>query len=186
MDVPTPNILSFFFSNWKLGTLIIVVHAWEVGFNRSKRAINSGIIIFASYLEARQIITQWFKDLKQGSNIMASMLWTLCKSNVFKSKRKGLITLMTSCYISFCKVRSFESNSFRILNPSSNPTTLTFMLNEILTIVVKASDKSQCPFDWFITHAFTIKFRQEIIAFAIAQTWALRTPCCNVTIFCLP
>jgi hypothetical protein len=44
------------------------------------------------------------------------------------------------------------------------------MLNEILTIIVKAYDRNQCPFNWFITHALTTRFKQEVITFAIAQT----------------
>jgi hypothetical protein len=47
-------------------------------------------------------------------------------------------------------------------------------LNEILTVIIKASNRSQCLLDWFITHALiTIRFKQEIIAFATTQTSAL-------------
>jgi len=45
MDALTPNILPSSFSNWELGTLVVATHVQEVGFNQSKQAINSGIIV---------------------------------------------------------------------------------------------------------------------------------------------
>jgi hypothetical protein len=38
------------------------------------------------------------------------------------------------------------------------------MLSEILIVVIKASNRSQCPLDWFITHALTTRFKQEVIS----------------------
>jgi hypothetical protein len=48
------------------------------------------------------------------------------------------------------------------------------MLNEILVVVIKTFDRIQCPFNLFITHALKTGFKQKVIGFAIAQTWALR------------
>jgi hypothetical protein len=56
MDVPTLNILPFYFLDWELSTSIIIAHAWEIGFNWSKQAINYGITTFASYSKAKQIL----------------------------------------------------------------------------------------------------------------------------------
>jgi hypothetical protein len=43
------------------------------------------------------------------------------------------------------------------------------MLNEMLINVIKASNKSQCPLDLFITHIHNLRFKQEIIAFTVTQ-----------------
>jgi hypothetical protein len=48
------------------------------------------------------------------------------------------------------------------------------MLNEMLIMIFKESNKSQCPLDKFITETLIIGFRQEVIAFATTQTWGLR------------
>jgi hypothetical protein len=44
MDVPTPNILLSSFLNLELGTQV-AAHVQEVGFNQSKQAISSEIVV---------------------------------------------------------------------------------------------------------------------------------------------
>jgi hypothetical protein len=44
------------------------------------------------------------------------------------------------------------------------------MLIVNVIIIVKAFDNSQWLLDWFMTHADTIEFKQDVIAFTIAHT----------------
>jgi hypothetical protein len=41
--------------------------------------------------------------------------------------------------------------------------------------VLRTSNSSQCPYDWFITHAMTTRFKTNANASIIAHTSTLRT-----------
>jgi hypothetical protein len=53
MDALTPNMLPS--SNWELGTLIFVAHAWEIRLIQSNQVISNEIVTFTSYSKATQI-----------------------------------------------------------------------------------------------------------------------------------
>jgi hypothetical protein len=56
-----------------------------------------------------------------------------------------------------------------------------------LIAIAKAYDNNQWPLDWFITHdVVTIGFKQLMTTSTMAQTWALRTFCYNVSAFYFP
>ncbi len=119
-----------------------------IKFNWSKRVMERGMTSFTSYSTTRWItlpcptkLSTTHRDLKQGSNIKANILWTWQKSNAFKNSRKRLNTFTTSYYMFFFNVWSSTSKRSNVSLPSRGS-----ISNSIATIkfiaIIKASNRN--------------------------------------------
>jgi hypothetical protein len=114
-----------------------------------------------------------------------SLLAYTSSSKVFQKLQKRFDNLITSSHIFFYKARISLSNDLEILNPLESNNNVASMLIISAIVVIKASHNSQWPFDWFMTHANTTKFKQNVIVLATIDTWAFDILCCKATTFYL-
>jgi hypothetical protein len=112
-----------------------------------------------------------------------SLLAYTSSSKVFQKLQKRFDNLITSSHIFFYKARISLSNDLEILNPLESSNNVASMLIISAIVVIKASHNSQWPFDWFMTHANTTKFKQNVIVLATIHTWAFDILCKATTFY---
>jgi len=112
-----------------------------------------------------------------------SLLAYTSSSKVFQKLQKRFDNLITSSHIFFYKARISLSNDLEILNPLESSNNVASMLIISAIVVIKASHNSQWPFDWFMTHANTTKFKQNVIVLATIHTYALSNSKVKIIIY---
>jgi hypothetical protein len=94
----------------------------EVGFSLSNQVIRRGLIILTSYSYIGWIISPClttYKDLKQGSNMMASMLWTFYESILCFSKQEERFDYLNKLKLQLFKnLEELLIKFIKILDPS--------------------------------------------------------------------
>ncbi len=103
-----------------------VGNAWIARFSLSNQAIRRGLIILTSYSYIGWIVSPCptffpttYKDLKQGSNMIASVLWTFYESKLCFSKQEERFDHLSNFMLHFKKkLEKLQIKFIKFLDPS--------------------------------------------------------------------